>query len=147
MSDKHEELAAKIAGKQARVGVIGLGYVGLPLALLFEERGFPVIGFDVDPRKKEALARGESYIRHIGKERVAAAFKRGRIEATTAFDRLAECDAIVVCVPTPLGPHREPDPGLRDQLDRHIRVGVDLLEVEDQLREVLDRVDVVMRRR
>jgi UDP-N-acetyl-D-glucosamine dehydrogenase len=109
MSDKHEELAAKIAGKQARVGVIGLGYVGLPLALLFEERGFPVIGFDVDPRKKEALARGESYIRHIGKERVAAAFKRGRIEATTAFDRLAECDAIVVCVPTPLGPHREPD--------------------------------------
>jgi UDP-N-acetyl-D-glucosamine dehydrogenase len=109
MSDSHKELAAKIAGKQARVGVIGLGYVGLPLALLFEERGFPVIGFDVDPRKKEALARGESYIRHIGKERVASAFKRGRIEATTAFDRLAECDAIVVCVPTPLGPHREPD--------------------------------------
>ena len=73
MNDKHKELAAKIAGKQARVGVIGLGYVGLPLALLFEERGFPVIGFDVDPRKKEALDRGESYIRHIGKERVEGA--------------------------------------------------------------------------
>ena len=109
MSDRHQELAAKIAGKQARVGVIGLGYVGLPLALLFEERGFRVTGFDVDPRKPEALARGESYIRHIGKERVAQAFKRGRIEATTAFDRLAECDAVLVCVPTPLGRHREPD--------------------------------------
>ena len=109
MSDKHQELAAKIAGKQARVGVIGLGYVGLPLALLFEERGFRVTGFDVDPRKPEALARGESYIRHIGKERVAQAFKGGRIEATTAFDRLAECDAVLVCVPTPLGRHREPD--------------------------------------
>ncbi len=109
MSDRRAELLAKIEGKSARVGVIGLGYVGLPLALLFEERGFPVMGFDVDPRKPEALARGESYIRHIGKERVADAFKRGRIQATTSFDRLAECDAILVCVPTPLGRHREPD--------------------------------------
>ncbi len=109
MKNPQEELAARIATQQAHVGVIGLGYVGLPLALLFEERGFRVTGFDVDPRKPEALARGESYIRHIGKERVAAAFKRGRIEATTAFDRLAECDAIIVCVPTPLGQHREPD--------------------------------------
>ena len=77
MSDKSAELQAKIANRTARVGVIGLGYVGLPLALIFEERGFPVTGFDVDPKKPEALARGESYIRHIGKERVAQAFKRG----------------------------------------------------------------------
>ena len=103
------ELSGKIADRSARVGVIGLGYVGLPLALLFEEAGFPVTGFDVDPAKTEALARGESYIRHIGSERVARAFARGRLEATTDFDRLSACDAVIVCVPTPLGRHREPD--------------------------------------
>jgi UDP-N-acetyl-D-glucosamine dehydrogenase len=109
MSDHHGPLLARIADRSARVGVIGLGYVGLPLALLFEESGFPVTGFDVDPAKPEALHRGESYIRHIGKERVARAFARGRIVATTDFDRLGECDAILICVPTPLGRHREPD--------------------------------------
>ena len=92
-----------------RVGVIGLGYVGLPLALLFEEAGFPVLGFDVDPKKTEALNRGESYIRHIGVERISRAFRGDKLHATTDFDRLAECDAIIVCVPTPLGEHREPD--------------------------------------
>ena len=109
MPDHRKELVERIAKRTARVGVIGLGYVGLPLALLFEEAGFPVTGFDVDPDKPKALNRGESYIRHIGKERVRQAFARGRIEATTDFDRLSECDAIVVCVPTPLGRHREPD--------------------------------------
>jgi len=92
-----------------RVGVIGLGYVGLPLALLFEEAGFPVLGFDVDPTKTEALNRGESYIRHIGVERISRAFSSEKLHATTDFERLAECDAIIVCVPTPLGDHREPD--------------------------------------
>jgi UDP-N-acetyl-D-glucosamine dehydrogenase len=109
MTEHRDVLLKKVADRTARVGVIGLGYVGLPLALLFEEAGFRVVGFDVDPKKPEALRRGESYIRHIGKERVAEAFRRGRIEATTEFARLAECDAIVVCVPTPLGRHREPD--------------------------------------
>ena len=109
MNDHHDDLLKKVADRTARVGVIGLGYVGLPLALLFEEAGFRVVGFDVDPKKPEALRRGESYIRHIGKERVAEAFRHGRIEATTDFARLAECDAIIVCVPTPLGKHREPD--------------------------------------
>lgn len=104
-----EELLGSIATRSARVGVIGLGYVGLPLALVFEEAGFPVLGFDVDSKKPEALLRGESYIKHIGPERVAAAFARGRISATTDFSRLADCDAILVCVPTPLGKHREPD--------------------------------------
>ena len=106
----HEQtLLERIGDRTARVGVIGLGYVGLPLALLFEEAGFAVTGFDVDPAKTEALRRGESYIRHIGRERVAKAFASSRIEATTDFDRLADCDAILVCVPTPLGRHREPD--------------------------------------
>jgi UDP-N-acetyl-D-glucosamine dehydrogenase len=103
------ELLKRIADRSARVGIIGLGYVGLPLALIFEEAGFAVTGFDVDPGKPDALRRGESYIRHIGAERVARAFSRGRITATTDFDGLATCDAIIVCVPTPLGRHREPD--------------------------------------
>jgi UDP-N-acetyl-D-glucosamine dehydrogenase len=107
--DHREELLEKIRDRRARVGVIGLGYVGLPLALLFEEAGFEVVGFDVDPAKPVALHKGESYIRHIGAERVAKAFARGRVVATTDFDRLAECDAVLVCVPTPLGKHREPD--------------------------------------
>jgi UDP-N-acetyl-D-glucosamine dehydrogenase len=104
-----QTLLEKIEKREATVGVIGLGYVGLPLVLLFRESGFRVIGFDVDEKKTNALARGESYIRHIGPERVAAAFNSGHAEATTDYDRLAECDAILICVPTPLGVHREPD--------------------------------------
>ncbi|HEY0141507.1 MAG TPA: nucleotide sugar dehydrogenase [Thermoanaerobaculia bacterium] len=107
-ADTLAALLGKIEARTARVGVIGLGYVGLPLVLLFEEAGFGVIGFDVDAKKAEALTRGESYIRHIGVDRVKRAFER-RAAATTEFDRLAECDAIIVCVPTPLGRHREPD--------------------------------------
>lgn len=104
-----EDLLERIDKRTAKVGVIGLGYVGLPLVLLFEEAGFEVLGFDVDPAKPQALHRGESYIRHIGPERVARAFSGGRVAATTDFDRLGECDAVLVCVPTPLGKHREPD--------------------------------------
>jgi UDP-N-acetyl-D-glucosamine dehydrogenase len=95
--------------RTARIGVIGLGYVGLPLLLLFEEVGFPVIGFDVDESKAVMLNRGESYIRHIGVDRIAHAFAGERASATNNFGRLSECDAIIVCVPTPLGRHREPD--------------------------------------
>lgn len=109
MNDLSAKLLERIDSRKAVVGVIGLGYVGLPLALVFEEAGFTVVGFDVDAAKSEALQRGQSYIRHIGPERVSEAFRRGRIAATTDFSRLAECDAIVICVPTPLGKHREPD--------------------------------------
>jgi UDP-N-acetyl-D-glucosamine dehydrogenase len=91
------------------VGVIGQGHVGLALALVFQEAGFRVVGFDVDPQKVAAISRGESFIKHIGPERVATAVKGGRYLATTNFDRLKECDAVIICVPTPLGPHREPD--------------------------------------
>jgi UDP-N-acetyl-D-glucosamine dehydrogenase len=103
------ELLRKIETRTARIGVIGLGYVGLPLVLLFEESGFEVLGFDVDAAKVETLGRGESYIRHIGVERIRHAFRESRAAATTNFGRLGECDAIVICVPTPLGTHREPD--------------------------------------
>jgi UDP-N-acetyl-D-glucosamine dehydrogenase len=127
MSDHREELVRRITDRSARVGVIGLGYVGLPLALLFEESGFPVIGFDVDPAKPQALHRGESYIRHIGAERVAKAFARGRIVATPDLDRLGECDAVLICVPTPLGRHREPDlsyiRATGDEVARRLRPG------------------------
>ena len=104
-----ETLLEKIHARSAQVGVIGLGYVGLPLVLLFREEGFPVIGFDVDAAKTEALTRGESYIRHIGADRVRDAFLSGRARATADFSRLSDCDVIIICVPTPLGKHREPD--------------------------------------
>jgi UDP-N-acetyl-D-glucosamine dehydrogenase len=104
-----DELLKKIEHKTATVGVIGQGYVGLPLSLVFCEAGFTVTGFDLDAKKVEAIARGESYIKHIGPERVSAAVASGRYEATRDFSRLRACDAVMICVPTPLGPHREPD--------------------------------------
>lgn len=109
MANHKAALLAKIDAAEARVGIIGLGYVGLPLALAFAEKGFAVIGFDVDQRKVGALARGESYIDYLEPARVRAARDAGRLEATTDFARLAEPDAILVCVPTPLTPQRDPD--------------------------------------
>jgi UDP-N-acetyl-D-glucosamine dehydrogenase len=102
-------LIERIEQRTAVVGVIGQGYVGLPLGLVFAEAGFRVVGFDVDPRKVEAIERGESYIRHIGPERIAAAVASGRYVATGDYDRLGACDVVLICVPTPLGKHREPD--------------------------------------
>jgi UDP-N-acetyl-D-glucosamine dehydrogenase len=99
----------RVKEKNAVIGVIGQGYVGLPLALVFNESGFQVVGFDVDGGKIATLNQGRSYIRHVGSTRVAAAVKSGRFSATDDFDRLRECDAILICVPTPLGKHREPD--------------------------------------
>jgi UDP-N-acetyl-D-mannosaminuronate dehydrogenase len=109
MTDTFKDLKSKIDSKSATVGIIGLGYVGLPLAMAFVERDVRVLGFDVDADKPARLARGESYIKHLGPERVAAMARSGRFEATTDFSRLAEPDAILICVPTPLTPQREPD--------------------------------------
>src|SRR6266550_653734 len=102
-------LHEKIAARSAVVGVIGLGYVGLPLLAAFHRAGFPVIGFDVDPKKIEALRRGENYLKHLGPGMVKEMLSRGRFEATADFSRLGEADAIISCVPTPLGSHLEPD--------------------------------------
>src|SRR5688572_15441019 len=107
--DFSANLLARIADRSAKIGIIGQGYVGLPLALVFQEAGFPVFGFDVDREKIDKLNRGESYIRHVGAQRLTAAVKSERFFATAEFDRLAECDAVMICVPTPLGHHREPD--------------------------------------
>jgi UDP-N-acetyl-D-glucosamine dehydrogenase len=104
-----DRLRRAIGTRTARVGVIGLGYVGLPLVELFAAKGFPVLGLDIDPTKVDRLQAGQSYIGHIASERVAALRESGRFEATADFSRLADADAILICVPTPLGTHREPD--------------------------------------
>lgn len=102
-------LKDKIARKSAVVGVIGLGYVGLPLLRAFHESGFPVIGFDIDRAKIDALARGENYLKHLGESFVKPMSGSPRFRATDDFSRLGEADAIIICVPTPLGRHLEPD--------------------------------------
>lgn len=109
MTDLVSTLASKIQSRDARVGIIGLGYVGLPLALAFIDKGFSVLGFDVDPEKVAKLGRGDCYIKHLDPARIAAAVSGGRFEATADFGRLGEPDAILICVPTPLTPQREPD--------------------------------------
>ncbi len=103
-----DQLKNRIQQKQARVGIIGLGYVGLPLALLFGERKFKVTGFDIDRRKVETLTQGGSYIYRITPEEIQAAQAQG-FTATSDYARLAEMDAIIICVPTPLDQYHEPD--------------------------------------
>src|ERR1700750_101637 len=92
-----------------QIGIIGLGYVGLPLAVAFAEAGHRVVGVDVDPRKGEALRRRESYVEDISSHRLQAV--AGRLEPTTRAANLSRCDAVLVCVPTPLTANREPDLG------------------------------------
>ena len=109
-----------MTGRSARVGVIGLGYVGLPLCLAFERAGFPVTGFDVDQEKVNSLNRGRSYIKHFSDAQIQGALAGKRFAATAEFDRLAEMDAILICVPTPLTERREPDLSYVEQTGRDI---------------------------
>ncbi|MCU0509074.1 MAG: nucleotide sugar dehydrogenase [Anaerolineae bacterium] len=102
-----DQLLQAIRERKAVVAVVGLGYVGLPLAVAFAERGFPVVGIDVDPQKVAALGRAESYVQDIPSERLAAL--RERFTATTDYAALAGCDAAIICVPTPLNKTRDPD--------------------------------------
>ena len=102
------ELKSKIEQKKARVAVIGLGYVGLPLALLYTEEKFAVTGFDIDARKVSTLDQGGSYIYRIPATEIQAAKKQG-FNATSEYSRLTEMDAIIICVPTPLNEYHEPD--------------------------------------
>ena len=103
-----DQLKSRIQQRQAQVGIIGLGYVGLPLALLFSEQKFAVTGFDIDQRKVDILAKGESYIYRITKEEIQTAQALG-FSATADYSRLDEMDAVVICVPTPLNQYHEPD--------------------------------------
>lgn len=91
------------------MAVIGLGYVGLPLALTAAERGFQVLGFDTDENKVEALNAGRPYLRHVAAQRLCGLLAERRFSASADFGRLAEADLIAICVPTPLTPQREPD--------------------------------------
>ena len=102
------ELKTKIEARQARVAVIGLGYVGLPLALLYTEQKFPVTGFDIDQHKVSTLAQGGSYIYRIPATEIQEARTRG-FEATADYSRVSQMDAIIICVPTPLNEYHEPD--------------------------------------
>ena len=99
----------RIDAHEVSIGIIGQGYVGLPLALTFVDKGFRVLGFDVDAEKVAALNRGECYIRHVDSVRVKRARESTRFEATADFTRLHEPDAILICVPTPLTTQKEPD--------------------------------------
>lgn len=104
------ELLEKIQNKSAKVGIIGLGYVGLPLGLEFANKGFNVIGFDLDDSKIKNLHSGKSYIKHISSDKIKKVFLDTKtFSATVDFTRLPEVDAIIICVPTPLDEHREPD--------------------------------------
>jgi UDP-N-acetyl-D-glucosamine dehydrogenase len=103
------ELLKKIGDKSFVVGVIGQGYVGLPLNLCFAEKGFRSIGFDIDKTKVDALNAGKSYIKHIPSERIQKARTSGMFSATTDYSKIKECDAVLIAVPTPLNKNREPE--------------------------------------
>jgi UDP-N-acetyl-D-glucosamine dehydrogenase len=109
MPSAARELSERIESRTARVGIVGLGYVGLPLALAFTDAGFRVLGFDLDAEKIQNVNAGVSYIRHLRTQRLKEALAAERLAATGDFDRLREADAILICVPTPLTPQREPD--------------------------------------
>lgn len=122
-----EKLHRKVAERTAVVGIIGLGYVGLPLVIRFVETGFTIIGFDIDPEKVNRLNQGRSYIRHIDGDTVKRAVDTQRFQATTDFSKTSEADVILLCVPTPLNEHREPDLSYVvssiEQIVPHIRTG------------------------
>lgn len=101
-----DSLVSRLTDRSATIGVVGLGYVGLPLVLRFAEMGYVSIGFDIDDSKIDKLNAGRSYIKHISDARIAAATN---FEPTADFSRAAQCDALILCVPTPLNDHREPD--------------------------------------
>ncbi len=109
MSKRVLDLESKIKNKKALIGIIGMGYVGLPLGKTFLKKGFEVLGFDVDARKVNMLNQGESYIKHVSAEELKAFVKKKKFQATTDFGLLTRVDAIIICVPTPLDSHKNPD--------------------------------------
>ncbi|HZN34496.1 MAG TPA: NAD(P)-binding domain-containing protein, partial [Pirellulaceae bacterium] len=118
------QLRRAIDDKTARVGIVGLGYVGLPLARTFVAAGFRVLGFDVDAGKVEKLRRGESYIGHIPGEWIKECIAAGRFEPTADMALLREPDAILICVPTPLSANRDPDLSYVEQTARQIAAAI-----------------------
>src|SRR5215471_12348827 len=127
MTDSSSDLEALYRQKRATIGIIGLGYVGMPLALAAWTAGFRVIGFDIDREKVDAINGGKSYLKHIPGEAIAAAVQAERLRATAKISDLSQADAIVICVPTPLTAHREPDlsyvEGTAQAIAPHLRRG------------------------
>jgi len=123
----YDRLLNRISTRAAQVGVIGLGYVGLPLALAVARAGFPVSGFDIEARKVESLNDGQSYIEAVTSAVLAGQVASGRFRATADFTELAVCDVIIICVPTPLTKHREPDlsfvTNTAGTIAKHLRLG------------------------
>jgi UDP-N-acetyl-D-glucosamine dehydrogenase len=109
MSKEALSLESKIKKREARIGIVGLGYVGLPLVKTFLSKGFDVLGFDIDKKKVEILNQGKSYIKHFTAEELKTFLKKKKFKATTDFGYLAKTDAIIICVPTPLDSHKNPD--------------------------------------
>lgn len=109
MNTAYENLLSTLSDRSATAGIIGLGYVGLPLAVATARQGFSTIGFDIDPSKMEQINSGESYIDAVSKEELSRLVSAGALTATNDLDRLGECDVVVICVPTPLSRHRDPD--------------------------------------
>jgi UDP-N-acetyl-D-glucosamine dehydrogenase len=104
-----DALTGRINRGEARIGVLGLGYVGLPLSVEFGSAGLSVIGFDLSESKVASLNKGQSYIQDVPTERLKALVDKGRVSATTDFTRIRECDALIICVPTPLSKTKDPD--------------------------------------
>ncbi len=121
------ELLQKIESKKAKIGIVGLGYVGLPLLMEFVEQGFTTVGFDVDDKKVDLLNKGQSYIKHIADARIATVVESKLFSATSDFSRIKEVDCILICVPTPLTRYREPDlsyiKNTSETLAKHLRKG------------------------
>ncbi len=121
------DLLQKIEKNEAVIGVVGLGYVGLPLLMEFVEHGFKTIGFDIDKRKVDMLNAGKSYIKHIDEKRIQGVLASNLFTSTDDFGKIKDVDCILICVPTPLTKHREPDmsfiTGTAETLSKHIRKG------------------------
>ncbi len=155
MKHAKSNLLKKIRKNDALVGVIGLGYVGLPLALVCAEKGFKVLGFDIDAKKTEKLSRGECYVSHINSNKVSRVVKLKRLMATDDFLRLNEPDIIIICVPTPLTLQRDPDMSYiietAKQIRAKLRVGqLIILEsttypgtTEELLKDILEETGLV----
>ena len=124
MPTPHDQLAARIADRSALVGIVGMGYVGLPVARAFADAGFPLLAFDTDPAKITALSAGRTYLKHLGPDFVADLRATGRFEATADPARLGEPDAILICVPTPLAEDLSPDLSYVESTARDIAAAV-----------------------
>jgi UDP-N-acetyl-D-glucosamine dehydrogenase len=128
MNPVKAELLKSLHDHTAKIGILGLGYVGLPLAVAFGEAGFNVTGIDPDPRKVNALNQGESYIQDVSDKQIAHLLKSGMLAATTDFSALRQCAAVSICVPTPLRKTGDPDMSFilsaTDELAKYIHLGM-----------------------